>query len=171
MTSWTFLINCRNWINWIIYIYFLTDLDFWSILIFDIVTKKGGWYDYFNLVTFICAFPMQRALVKVLIFLYGFCLERGLLLWGTPMTSWTFLINCRNWINWIIYIWDTNQSFHTEKGVIFFLNCYSWKTFCMLIEIKRNSHIPVIFICAFPMQRAFVKVLIFHYGFCLERGL
>ena len=31
-------------------------------------------------VTFICAFPMQRAFVKVLIFLYGFCLERSLLL-------------------------------------------------------------------------------------------
>jgi hypothetical protein len=63
--------------------------------------------------------------------------------WSTSMTSWTFLINCRNWRNWIIYIWDTNQSFHTEKGVIFFLNCYSWKTVCMLIEIKRNSHIKI----------------------------
>ena len=63
--------------------------------------------------------------------------------WGTSMTSWTFLINCRNWRNWIIYIWDTNQSFHTEKGVIFFLNCYSWKTLCMLIEIKRNSYIKI----------------------------
>ena len=62
---------------------------------------------------------------------------------GISMTSWTFLINCRNWRNWIIYIWDTNQSFHTEKGVIFFLNCYSWKTLCMLIEIKRNSHIKI----------------------------
>jgi hypothetical protein len=60
--------------------------------------------------------------------------------WGTSMTSWTFLIN---WRNWIIYIWDTNHSFHTEKEVIFFLNCYSWKTFCMLIEIKRNSHIEI----------------------------
>lgn len=60
--------------------------------------------------------------------------------WGTSMTSWTFLIN---WRNWIIYIWDTNHSFHTEKGVIFFLNCYSWKTLCMLIEIKRNSHIKI----------------------------
>jgi hypothetical protein len=58
--------------------------------------------------------------------------------WGT--SSWTFLIN---WRNWIIYIWDTNHSFHTEKGVIFFLNCYSWTTFCMLIEIKRNSHIKI----------------------------
>jgi hypothetical protein len=46
----------------------------------NIVTKKGGCYDYFNLVKFICAFPMQRAFVKVLIFQYGFCLERGLLL-------------------------------------------------------------------------------------------
>jgi hypothetical protein len=63
--------------------------------------------------------------------------------WSTSMTSWTFLINCRNWRNWIIYIWGTNQSFHTEKGVIFFLNCYSWKTVCMLIEIKRNSHIKI----------------------------
>jgi hypothetical protein len=60
--------------------------------------------------------------------------------WGTSMTSWTFLIN---WRNWIIYIWDTNHSFHTEKEVIFFLNCYSWKTVCMLIEIKRNSHIKI----------------------------
>jgi hypothetical protein len=63
--------------------------------------------------------------------------------WSTSMTSWTFLINCRNWRNWIIFIWDTNQSFHTEKGVIFFLNCYSWKSVCMLIEIKRNSHIKI----------------------------
>ena len=63
--------------------------------------------------------------------------------WGTSMTSWTFLINCHYWRNWIIYIWDTNLSFHTEKGVIFFLNCYSWKTVCMLIEIKRNSHIKI----------------------------
>jgi hypothetical protein len=63
--------------------------------------------------------------------------------WSTSMTSWTFLINCRNWRNWIIYIWGTNQSFHTEKGVIFFLNCYSWKSVCMLIEIKRNSHIKI----------------------------
>jgi hypothetical protein len=31
-------------------------------------------------VTFICAFPMQRAFVKVIVFLYGFCLERSLLL-------------------------------------------------------------------------------------------
>ena len=53
------------------------------------------------------------------------------------MTSWTFLIN---WRNWIIYIWDTNHSFHTEKGLIFFLDCYSWTPFCMLIEIKRNLH-------------------------------
>ena len=60
--------------------YFLIDLDFSLILIFDIVTKKGGWYDYFNPVTFIYAFPMQRAFVKVIIFHYGFCLERGLLL-------------------------------------------------------------------------------------------
>jgi hypothetical protein len=45
--------------------------------------------------------------------------------------------------NWIIYIWDTNQSFHTEKGVIFFLNCYSWKTVYMLIEMKRNSLIKI----------------------------
>ena len=60
--------------------------------------------------------------------------------WGTSMTSWIFLIN---WRNWIIYIWDTNHSFHTEKGVIFFLNCYSWTTFCMLVEIKRNSHIKI----------------------------
>ena len=57
----------------------MIDLDFWSILIFDIVTKKGGCYDYFNPVPFICAFPMQRAFVKVIIFHYGFCLERGLL--------------------------------------------------------------------------------------------
>jgi hypothetical protein len=63
--------------------------------------------------------------------------------WSTSMTSWTFFINCRNWRNWIIYIWDTNQSVDTEKGVIFFLNCYSWKTVCMLIEIKRNSHIKI----------------------------
>ena len=41
---------------------------------------------------------------------------------GTSMTSWAFLIN---WRNWIIYIRDTNHSFHTEKGVIFVLNCYS----------------------------------------------
>jgi hypothetical protein len=41
--------------------------------------KKGGCYDYFNPVTFICAFPMQRAFVKVIIFHHGFCLERGLL--------------------------------------------------------------------------------------------
>jgi hypothetical protein len=102
--------------------YFLIDLDFWSILISDIVTKKGEWYDYFNPVTFICAFPMQRAFVKVLIFHYGFCpiaLEKqnyktSKIAWGTSMTSWTFLINCRNWRNWIIYIWDTNQSFHTR---------------------------------------------------------
>jgi hypothetical protein len=60
--------------------YFLIDLDFWSILILDIVTKNGGWYDYFNPVTFICAFPMQRAFVNVIIFHYGFCPERGLLL-------------------------------------------------------------------------------------------
>ena len=53
------------------------------------------------------------------------------------MTTWTFLIN---WRNWTIYTWDT---FHTEKGVICFLNYYSWKTFCMLIEIKRNSHIKI----------------------------
>ena len=64
------------------------------------------------------------------------------LAWGTSMTSWTFLVN---WRNWIIYIheWDTNHTFYTEKGVIFFLNYYSWKTVCMLIEIKRNSHIKI----------------------------
>ena len=28
----------------------------------------------------------------------------------------------------------------------------------------------LIMICAFPMQRAFVKVIIFLYGFCLERS-
>jgi hypothetical protein len=36
-----------------------------------------------------------------------------------------------------------NHSFYTEKEVILFLNCYSWKTVCMLIEIKKNSHIKV----------------------------
>jgi hypothetical protein len=77
---WSFIIlffqrNCTTSVfsDWII-------SDFSSILFFDIVTKKGGWYDYFNPVTFICAFPMQRAFVKVIIFNYGFCLERGLLL-------------------------------------------------------------------------------------------
>ena len=88
--------------------YFLIDLDFWSILIFDIVTKKGGWYDYFNPVTFICAFPMQRAFVKVLIFHYG----RGLLLrisrsvvkllylalsslWPYRLVVWAYVRCCR----------------------------------------------------------------------------
>ena len=58
--------------------------------------------------------------------------------WDTYMTPWTFLINCRNWRNWIIYIhvWDTNQSFHTEKGVIFFLNYYSWKNLACQLKWK-----------------------------------
>ena len=62
--------------------------------------------------------------------------------WGTSITSWTFLVNWRNWIIYI-HVWETNHSFYTEKGVIFFLNYYSWKTVCMLIEIKRNSHIKI----------------------------
>jgi hypothetical protein len=75
--------------------------------------------------------------------------------WGTSMTSWTFLINCRNCSNWIIYIWDTNQSFHTEKGVIIFLNCYSWKTLCILIEIKRNYWIW----CSTPLSTNFSYIV------------
>ena len=53
------------------------------------------------------------------------------------------------------------------------------KTFCrywfLTLLLKRGDDMtiltPVTFICAFPMQRGFVKVIIFLYGFCLERSL
>jgi len=45
-----------------------------------LLLKRGDDMTILTLVTFICAFPMQRAFVKVLIFHYGFRLERGLLL-------------------------------------------------------------------------------------------
>ena len=59
--------------------------------------------------------------------------------WGTSMTSWTFLVNWRNWIIYI-HVWDTNHSFHTWEGVIFFLNYYSWKILHVNWNKKKFTH-------------------------------
>lgn len=37
----------------------------------------------------------------------------------------------------------SKKTFIQKRGVIFFLNSYSWKYFSMLIEIKRNLHAKI----------------------------
>ena len=83
---------------------------------------------------------------------------------GTSYYFWSFIIlffqrNCTTSVfsDWLRLFVDID-----------FWHCYSkWERVGRWYDYFN----PATFICAFRMQNTFVKVIIFHYGFCLEMGL